>query len=862
MRHASLHHRPATFILLSTACFLLAAAPADAAWSTNPLVNNAVSTSPTRAAYPPGAVPDSCGGVIMAWYDVGPVLWQIDVQRMDAYGQPRWTPGGFPITPGLTSTGQVAIASDGAGGAYVAWPATGTAVSGMDIFVQHVLAAGMVDPAWPTAGLSVCSASGEQTSPRIVADGAGGAIIVWSDSRGNVDVAPDIYAQRVSPTGGTWWTADGVPVVLAPGSQYWGGIAADGSGGIFVVWQDNSNVITAQRLYGPTGAQLWGAAGLPICTAPGTKSAEAVASEGGRLFVAWHDLRGTVAFDIYAQSVTLNGTILWAANGAPVCVTAPNQIHPRILPDGLGGAYVGWMEVDNSAFYDDLYVQRLDPAGNPLWALNGVPLCIAAGQQTEMQVTSDQRNGAIFTWQDFRNGGDFTNSDLYAQRVSDAGLMLWGAGQLAVTTAPNNQSSPAMVSDGAGGAIIAWGDERGVDPDVYAQQVGATGALGVRAASKNCAPDLCGFAYTDFGDAPENVPAYPSGSFGHFPTCTANSPAGTQEVACGAAPSTPPGLTGYVKHVATANDQAYFGLGCGPSNAQRLAVDTEADGVVHVAGALPGVIPSEFSTCSPAVTIMTYESAFGGLWFGTDETAGDGTDAGFAGPLALPACNPIRLPLQAWNCGPASLTVRLNVLVDWNQDGDWNDVVACGSPGSSTCAPEWAVKNASVVLQPGCNSLVSPQFVVGPSTGDAWMRITLTAGPVSDDFPWAGSAANSGGAFAGGETEDYPITIVASAAVDQPVTSQVWLASVAPNPSRTGASIRYALPRAADVRLAVYDLAGRQVRLLASGPQGVGDHATPWDGRDASGAEAPAGLYLVKLRVEGHDLTRTMIRLR
>jgi hypothetical protein len=290
------------------------------------------------------------------------------------------------------------------------------------------------------------------------------------------------------------------------------------------------------------------------------------------------------------------------------------------------------------------------------------------------------------------------------------------------------------------------------------------------------------------------------------------------------------------------------------------------DGVVHVAGGPPAVIPSEASTCSPGVTIMAYESAFGGLWFGTDETASDGIDAGVNGSVVLGTCGLMSVPFKAWSCGPASLPVTLNILVDWNQDGDWNDVVMCGPSGSGgACAPEWAVKNASIVLQPGCNSLVSPQFRVGPNTGGAWMRVTLTAAPVSDDFPWAGSATatNPDSAFAGGETEDYPISIVTSTAVGQPAPAdQVLLAAVSPNPTRAGASVRYALPHAADVRLVVYDLAGRQVRVLASGLQGAGEHAVPWDGRDASGAETAAGLYLVKLHVEGRDLTRAMIRLR
>jgi hypothetical protein len=696
-------------------------------------------------------------------------------------------------------------------------------------------------------------------------------VIAWKDERVNFELAPDIYAQRVTPTGGTWWTPDGAPVIQAAGDQSTFAMVADGSGGLYVAFEDShtgSSHVLAQHLDGVSGARLWALGGVQTSTLPGGQLEPAVATEGGRLFVAWTEHAGSY-LDIYAQAYGPGGLPQWAVNGVPVSVSLTLKRNAEIVSDGLGGAIIGWMDSNIPAVTLDHHVQRLDPSGNPMWAVNGLALVTPTTVQGEMQATSDQRGGAIFVWGDGRNGGFINGSDLYAQRVSDTGLMLWGSGGTAIATAsPSDQSEPRIVPDGAGGAVVAWRDLGrlpGPDTDVYAQQVGAAGLIGVRAASKNCAPDFCGFAYTDFGDAPENVPAYPSGSFGHFPTCTADTPPGTQEIACGAAPSTPPGPTGYVKHVATSNDQSYFGLGCGPSNAQRLAVDTEVDGVVHVSGSLPAVIPSEFSTCSPSVTIRTYESAFGGLWFGTDETAGDGTDAGITGPFSLVTCGIANVPFKAWNCGTTSQTATLNILVDWNQDGDWNDVVACGPAGSGgACVPEWAVKNASIVLQPGCNSLVSPHFVAGPDIGGAWMRVTLTANPVSDDFPWAGSAttANAGGAFAGGETEDYPVSIVTSSAVGPSASAnQLQLAAVSPNPSRDGASVTYALPRAADVRLAVYDLAGRLVRLLDSGLQGPGMHAARWDGRDASGAETPAGLYLVRLHVEGRDLTRAMIRL-
>ena len=103
--------------------------------------------------------------------------------------------------------------ADGAGGAIVTWQQDIRTVLEMksdyrvgeklDIYAQHVLASGQVDPAWPADGRALCTAANNQYRPIIIADGAGGAIVAWVDNRNGGD-APDgvdIYAQRVQPNG-------------------------------------------------------------------------------------------------------------------------------------------------------------------------------------------------------------------------------------------------------------------------------------------------------------------------------------------------------------------------------------------------------------------------------------------------------------------------------------------------------------------------------------------------------------------------------------------------------------------------------------------------------------------------------------
>jgi flagellar hook assembly protein FlgD len=74
--------------------------------------------------------------------------------------------------------------------------------------------------------------------------------------------------------------------------------------------------------------------------------------------------------------------------------------------------------------------------------------------------------------------------------------------------------------------------------------------------------------------------------------------------------------------------------------------------------------------------------------------------------------------------------------------------------------------------------------------------------------------------------------------------------------------VRFALEQPSHASLAVYDIAGRCVRTLFSGPGAVGSHVTTWDGSDDRGGRVPAGVYLVRLDAGGQVATRKISLLR
>jgi hypothetical protein len=83
----------------------------------------------------------------------------------------------------------------------------------------------------------------------------------------------------------------------------------------------------------------------------------------------------------------------------------------------------------------------------------------------------------------------------------------------------------------------------------------------------------------------------------------------------------------------------------------------------------------------------------------------------------------------------------------------------------------------------------------------------------------------------------------------------------APNPFLRTTSIRYELPRAQDLKLGVYDVAGRLVRTLRSGAVPAGRHTATWDGRDGDGRALGSGVYFLRLQAADGTLVRkvTMI---
>ena len=426
-----------------------------------------------RSQVPFSIAVDNLGGVIVAWEDLrnggtGGTSMDVYAQRIQSNGTlaAGWPISGTAVTRAPDFQSQPVVASDGTGGAFIAWyDWRNYLTSDTDVYAQHLTESGSVSTGWPDGGLSVCTAPSYQNPPSIVADGEGGTVMVWDDGRsGNRN---DIYAQRLRPDGTIppGWVANGLPVVLDRAKPQ---VAPDDAGGFYVgcstidpnTFSDAQYYVQRFQFSG-TRSPGWPEGGVRVCVAPSYRDGLKVAPDGtGGLLLAWYDGRPNPSgIQIYAARVLADGSPVpgWAADGVRVSdTTLPgNQFDPSIASDGQGGAYIAW-EWEIGTRY--IWVQHLTAAGTvaPGWPRYGLRAADTFGQFDPV-VVSDGAGGAIVVWEE--RGGTGGRRGLFAQRYLMDGVV---AAQVSLVTAKAEPQAVRLAWHvGGAGSFQATVERRG-----------------------------------------------------------------------------------------------------------------------------------------------------------------------------------------------------------------------------------------------------------------------------------------------------------------------------------------------------------------------------------------------------------------
>jgi hypothetical protein len=92
-----------------------------------------------------------------------------------------------------------------------------------------------------------------------------------------------------------------------------------------------------------------------------------------------------------------------------------------------------------------------------------------------------------------------------------------------------------------------------------------------------------------------------------------------------------------------------------------------------------------------------------------------------------------------------------------------------------------------------------------------------------------------------------------------PIPKTFELSQNYPNPFNPTTEIRFALPKASNVKMVVYDIMGRLISTLVDQNMSVGAHRIMWNGQDQSGKTVSSGVYFYHIQAEGFSATKKMV---
>jgi len=98
--------------------------------------------------------------------------------------------------------------------------------------------------------------------------------------------------------------------------------------------------------------------------------------------------------------------------------------------------------------------------------------------------------------------------------------------------------------------------------------------------------------------------------------------------------------------------------------------------------------------------------------------------------------------------------------------------------------------------------------------------------------------------------------------IDETLQITYNLYNAYPNPFNPVTTLRYDLPEDAMVNITIYDMMGRQINTLVSGPQNAGYKSIQWDATNNTGQPVSAGLYLYTIQAGKFRQTKKMVLLK
>jgi hypothetical protein len=694
--------------------------------------------------------------------------------------------------------------------------------------------------------------------------------VVWTDSN-NVNQI-DIYGTRVTRAGGVRDPL-GLPISTAPGVQMSPAVATDGS--VYIVaWQDFRNGATSDIFAArvDTLGTVADTFGFPVSLKPMSQISPSLAFGDSNYLVAWEDMRSDPNGDIYCARVAADARVLDSA-GFVVTAAAGHQVSPKVAFDGASYLLV-WADSRSGA--SAVYGARVAQSG-VLLDTAGIPVCLAQDHQGNPGIAFGDTN-FLAVWDGYRYGED---SEIYGARINRAGRVLDGNGRIFSTegslgsqlvpcgafldssylvaweqqlqvhftrvtqdgvlldsaSRALDQSQPregtTAIAAAESCAFVVWADDHGI---VAGARIARSGEIldSTEAIVVNhwVWPDWTSVA----GNGQDWLVVY-NGDFGDV-WATRVSSAGLVLDTSGILVSGAAGRA-YWGHVAT-GDSDYLVVWNKVGGDIFAARVTRSGTVLDSAG-----IRVTFDTANrQAARVASGDIGYLVVWKAVSNTGLHDVCGARLNPSGVAIdSEPILIAGGFYYCESPSVGFDgRDYTVAWSHRDGPNQ---SGKIHGARVSP-WGTVLATFPLSQQERDHGAIGLINGPGSQMLALYDVQTDSvnhqPVNVHRIWGRLSP-----FVGIEEEGLACP------------ARRMALDILPNPLSGVGEVRYALPTNAHVRLAVYDISGRLVHLLAGEQQKAGNHMLRWNGTAKDGTSLTNGVYILRLDAAVHRETRTLI---
>jgi hypothetical protein len=432
-------------------------------WQENGIpIRNGVNISWTSTSI---TLPDN--SVVVVWTDTRTGFRNVYANKIDSEGNMLWEEGIY-ITDDDYIQAKPTVVSCPDNSVIISWVDKRQEYAG-DVYAQKVTEVGVL--LWDESGIPICTVDDSFTqydytvTIEMISDTNNGAYIVWTDGR-NHDRS-DLYGTHILEDGtiATGWEVNGNAIAIESGAQYQHTLCADGQGGAVIAWYDSRNYsdvnIYIQRFVFD-GTMLWGDNGTLLCDASSTQSYPKIIKDVlGDFIIAWKDKRNGNQGDVYAQKIDINGNTFWGTgiSGIEICTNDGEQRNVEIASASDASAFIVWEDNRTDSGEKDIYAQKINFSGELMWDEEGIAVTYEEDDQYNQinpKLVGDNSGGTWIVWEDGRFEGN-ENSNIYLQHLNSNGEELLEPSGKMICNEPKVQSYPA-INLTENNAFLVWAD--------------------------------------------------------------------------------------------------------------------------------------------------------------------------------------------------------------------------------------------------------------------------------------------------------------------------------------------------------------------------------------------------------------------